>query len=228
MNKEDIIIFGTSKVAEIIYGSMIDDKNSQWNPIAFCVDRDYFEQDEKNGLPVYKFEEIQNKYPASKYKMLIAMGYHNMNRVRAEKCQQAKMKGYQLISYIHSKVEIPSSSVIGENTIILADVSIGPYTCIGNNVCIYSNATVAHHTTVEDNNWITSGTVIGGNTTIGNNCFLGIGCAIGHNIHIGNHNFIGTKAVVTKSTEDDAVFIVPDTPKYRLNTDQFMRMFKFD
>ncbi len=228
MSKQDIIIFGTSKVAEIIYSSMKSDINAKWNPIAFCVDKEYMKDERKFGLPVVRFDEVENIYSPENYNMLVAMGYHQMNKVRAQKCHEAKEKGYHLISYIHSKADVPLDVEIGENTVILNNVTVGPYSKIGANVYIYNNATVSHHVTVEDNAWITSGTVIGGNTTVGNNCFLGINSTIGHNVSVGMNNFIGTTAVVTKNTEDDAVYIVADTPKYRLNTEQFMRLFKFD
>ena len=106
-------------------------------------------------------------------------------------------------------------------------MSVEPFVTIGDHVCLYCNSTVAHHSTVKDNVWVTSGTVIGGNTTIGENCFLGINSTIGHNITIGNYNFIGAGTIVTKSTEDDSVYIIQDTPKYRLKTKQFMRLFNF-
>lgn len=228
MNKEDIIIFGTSKVAEIVYSCILDDKESKWNPVAFCVDTEYLTENEKFGLPVADFEEIEKKYSPQKYKMIVAIGYHKMNKVREQKCMEAENKGYELVSFVHSRADVPNNVVIGKNTIILNNVSIGPFSKIGNNVCIYNNATVSHHVVVEDNVWMTSGSVIGGNSRVGHNCFLGISSTIAHNIHIGANNFIGTNAVITKNTEDDSVYIVPDTPKYRLTTEQFMRMFKFD
>ena len=161
MNKEKIIIFGTSKVAEIIYRCILDDTNSRWDPVVFTVDNNY----------------------------------------RTES---------------------------GKNTVVLNNVSIGPFSKIGNNAFIYNGATISHHVTVEDNIWITSGTVIGGNSSVGSNCFLGINSTIAHNICIGSNNFIGANTVITKNTDKDSVYIVPDTPKYRLTTEQFMRMFQFD
>lgn len=228
MQKKNIVIFGTSKIAEIIFDSLQDDKMSNLNPVAFCVDAEFYQEEEKFGLPVVKFEEVEKCYAPQEFDMLIAIGYHGMNSVRAKKCEEAIAKGYHLATYIHSNVVLPTSVSVGANSIILNDVSIGSFAQIGDNVCIYSNAVVAHHVAIKDNVWVTSGTVIGGNTTVGQNCFLGINSTIAHNIHVGVNNFIGTNAVVTKSTEDDSVYIVPDTPKYRLNTNQFMRMFKFD
>lgn len=228
MNKEEIIIFGTSKVAEIVYSSIKDDPGSRYSPVAFTVDQEYKREDEKFGLPVISFEEAEKRYPPVKYHMIVAIGYHEMNRVRAEKCRQAKEKGYELVSFIHTNADISGSAEIGRNCMILGNVSIGPYARIGDNVCIYSGATVSHHVTIEDNVWITSGSVIGGNSRIGKNCFLGINCTVAHNIDIGADNFIGTSAVVTKNTEDNGVYIVADTPRYRLSTERFMKLFGFE
>ena len=48
---------------------------------------------------------------------------------------------------------------------------------------------------------------------------------LGDNITVGKNNFIGAGAVVTKNTENDAVYIIPNTPKYILESHQFVRMF---
>lgn len=228
MDKKKIIIFGTSKVADIVYASIKDDLGSGLEPVAFTVDGEYLRRTEKFGLPVVAFEEVEQKYEPSRYDMFIAMGYHKMNTVRADKCRQAEEKGYSLASFIHSKADLSSTASVGKNALLLNGVSIGPFTIIGDNVSIYSGAVVSHHAAVGNNAWITSGTVIGGNTKVGANCFFGINSTVGHNIEIGENNFIGANATVTKNTEADSVYILSDTPKYRLNTSQFMRMFQFD
>lgn len=222
----DIIIFGTSKISDVVY-TYIKEDNS-YNVVGFCVDKGYIKESERFGLPVMAFEEVEKKFPPNKFKMLITIGYHQMNKVREQKCAEAKQKGYELISYINKNSDIASNVEIGENCIILDNVSVEPFVKIGNNVCLYCNSTIAHHSNIKDNVWVTSGTVVGGNSTVGNNTFLGINSTIGHNIVIGSENFIGAGAIVTKTTEDKSVFVCPDTPKYRLNTDQFMKLFKFD
>lgn len=228
MSKQEVVIFGTSKVAEIVYSCIKNDEMTSWKPVAFCVDKEYLSETEKFGLPVVSFESVDKKFNPLKYKMLIAMGYHKMNQVREKKREEAKKKGYELVSYIHSMADVSADAEIGENVIILNNATIGPFCKIGNNVCIYNNATVSHHVNIEDNVWITSGTVIGGNTEVGKNCFIGINSTIGHNTKIGANNFLGANCLVTKKTEDNSVYVMQDTPKYRLNTEQFMRLFKFD
>lgn len=222
----DIIIFGTSKVSDVVY-TCIKDENA-FNIVGFCVDKEYIQESERFGLPVVSFEEVENTFPPDKFKMLVAIGYHKMNKVREQKCNEAKVKGYDLVSYINKKADVASNVEIGQNCIILNNVSVEPFVKIGDNVCLYCNSTIAHHSTIEDNAWVTSGTVVGGNTTVGRNAFLGINSTIGHNITIGAENFVGAGAIVTKNTDNKSVFVCPDTPKYRLNTDQFMKLFKFD
>lgn len=228
MNQTDVVLFGTSKIAQVVYAYIRDDKDCGLRVAGFCVDAAYYADDELFGLPVVRFEDAPKMFAPDRVKMLVAIGYHGMNSVRAEKCAAAEAYGYELVSYVHSRADVSSTARMGRNCIVLDNVSVEPFSEIGDNVCLYCNATIAHHAKVGDNCWITSGTVVGGNSTIGNNCFLGINSTIGHNIVVGAENFIGAGAVVTRCTGDKEVYIVPDTPKHRLSTDQFMKLFKFD
>ncbi|MDL2284129.1 hypothetical protein LJC19_03160 [Oxalobacter sp. OttesenSCG-928-P03] len=228
MQKNNIVIFGTSKVSQLVFAYVQNDEAASLTISGFCVDAAYSNEDKLFGLPVVKFNEVARDFPPDQYKMLVAVGYHGMNTLRAQKCREAEAMGYELISYVHSKASVCATAKLGKNCIVLDNVSIEPFAEVGNNVCVYPNATIAHHSRVLDNVWITSGTVIGGNTVVGKNCFLGINATIGHNIVIGDDNFIGAGAVVTRNTEEKSVHIVPDTPRHRLNTDQFMKLFKFD
>lgn len=228
MSKKNIIVFGTGKIADIVYNGICEDPDSEVRVVAFCIDSKYYERDYKEGLPVVKFEEVKCLYPPDEVAFFVAIGYHEMNKVREQRCLEVVGQGYELISFVDSRANISSTAKIGKNVLIMNGVDIGPFSDIGDNVCIYSGAIVSHHAKVKNNVWITSGTVIGGNSVVGSNCFLGINSTVGHNITIGDNNFLGANAVVTKNTANDSVYIVPDTPKYRLNTAQFMKLFKFD
>lgn len=226
--KKKIAIFGTSKIADIVYSAIREDCQSRLEVVAFCVDDEYYNEETKFSLPIYKYSQMKNRLSPEEVQLLVAVGYHRMNRFRLDKMAQIKKDGYSLASYVSSLADISSSAVVGENSIIMNNSTIGPFCEIGDGVCIYNNATVSHHSTVGDGCWVTSGTTIGGNCIIGNRTFLGIGSIIGHNITVGANNFIGAGSIITKSTEDDSVYAVPDTPKYRLDTDRFMKLFKFD
>jgi sugar O-acyltransferase (sialic acid O-acetyltransferase NeuD family) len=228
MKKTDLIIFGCGKVADILMDAITGEPNPGFVPAGFCVDAAHYAQAQYNGLPVVKAEEVAQHFPPGRYKMLVAIGYHQMNAVRAARVADMRARGYTLVSYVHPAAFVAASATIGENCIILDNVSIGAHAELGDNVCLYPGATVAHHAKVGDNTWVTAGTTIGGSTVIGKNGFLGLNSTIGHNISIGNDNFIGAGAVLTRSTRDKEVHIIPDTPKHRLDTDQFLKLFRFD
>ena len=77
-----------------------------------------------------------------------------------------------------------------------------------------------------DHCYIAGQAVISGSTTIEPYCFIGVNATIGHEITIGRESFIGAGALITKSVEARSVYIAPDTPKYRLDSDSFLRITK--
>ncbi len=155
------MIFGTSKIADIVYSSIQDDPDSDIEIVAFCVDEEYYQDNSKENLPIVKFEEVVNLYPPDEVALFVAIGYHKMNTVREQRCCAALEKGYELISFVDSRANVASTAKIGRNVLILNGVDVGPFSVIGDNVCIYSGAVVSHHVTVKNNVWITSGTVVG-------------------------------------------------------------------
>lgn len=223
-----MLIFGAGKIAQILYASIQDDPAASLRVVGFCVDAEYYSDSELFGLPVLPFAEAARVFAPDKVKMLAAIGYHGMNSLRAAKCLAARAMGFELATYIHARACVSATAKIGRNCIILDNVSVAPFAEIGDNVCLYSHSTVAHHSKIGDNCWVASGAVVGGNSTVGENCFLGLNSTIGHNISLGAGNFIGAGALLTRCTEAREVHIVPDTPRHRLNTDQFMKLFKFD
>lgn len=159
--------------------------------------------------------------------MFIAIGYHDLNQIRQKKYNEAKEKGYKLISYISSKINNFGGFEIGDNCFILDNQIIQPFVKIGNNVTIWSGVMISHNCTIEDHCWIASGVIIAGTSTIKQNCFIGINCSIGHEIIIGKENFIGAGCIITKNTEDKSVFLAPDTEKYRIDSNRFIKFTKF-
>lgn len=224
---QKVVVFGTGKIADALYQTVLVDAKPRVVIEGFCVDGKYRNVDRKFGLPVVDFETIQDHYPPDQYGMIVAIGYHDLNRVREEKYKRALEMGYILPGYINSDVMLTKDAIIGRNVLVFNNVLVGPGASIGDDTVIFPGAIVSHHAKIGMHNWITSGTVIGGQTTVGDNCFLGINSSIGHNINIGNLNFIGSRTVVTKSTEDKGVYIEADTHRYRLDSERFVKMFNF-
>jgi sugar O-acyltransferase (sialic acid O-acetyltransferase NeuD family) len=215
---QKLIIFGAGKIAKILYHYL---KNT-FDIWGFTVDRSYIETDRIFELPVVPFEEISEIYPPSECKMVVAIGYHGMNKVREQKYQEAKNKGYEFISYVDDHVKKFDDVAIGENCIVLDNTTIQPFAEIGNNTIIWSNVTIAHGVKIGDNCWIASGAVVAGDASVQSNCFIGINASVGHNVTIGRANYIGANAQVCRNTDPDGVYIAEQATKFRLKSDQFI------
>ncbi len=197
----------------------------EFDVVCFTVQGDLIESSEIqecNSTPLIPFETIEKVYDPSKYKMLIAVGYLQMNAVRRLKFLQAKSKGYALANYVHPSVDLHDNVALGEGNIILDQVSLQPYAKLGNNNFLWSNAVIAHGCEIENDCWITSGVTIAGDTAVKSGCFLGINCTIGHRISIGEQTFIGANTLITKSTDSKSVYVSRGAERHRLDSDRFL------
>ena len=93
-----LILFGTSAFGQIAYEYFTHD--SEYEVVAFTVDKEFIEADEMFGLPVIAFEEIEKHYSPAEFEMNIALVYNNLNRVRKQKYYEAKKKGFKLANYL--------------------------------------------------------------------------------------------------------------------------------
>lgn len=220
-----LVIFGTGKIAEVVHYYAVNECGLK--VIAFCVDAAYKNVDHFLGLPVVNFEDVENMYPPSAYQMFVALGYHDLNRLRETKCNSAMQKGYELVSVISPLTNLPANIITGYNCFIMPPAIVHPCVVLGNNVFVWSGSVVGHHSLIEDNCWLTSACNISGNVRLGANSFVAVNATIGHSVHIKKNCFIGANALVTKNLEADQVVIVESTKPFRLNSRQFLRFSNF-
>ena len=149
-----LVIFGTGKIAEVLLYFFRN--HSDREVVACTVDKQYMPGEEWQELPVIAFEEVSEKYPPAKYDMFVALGYQDMNSLRADTCARARSLGYTLPSYIHPDSGLPGDCVLGDNCFIMNQVHIHPRVKLGSNVFVWSGAMIGHHSTIGDNCWLTS------------------------------------------------------------------------
>ena len=219
-----VVIFGTGKYADQVYFYLKND--SPHEAVAFTVDKAYLTKTDFMDLPVVPFEEVQKSYPPDSFMMFIAVGYHDLNRFRAQKYDQAKAMGYSLISYVNSRASNFGDVEIGDNCLVLENAVIQPLTKIGNDVFIWSGNHIGHHAQVGDHCYIAGQVMIGGSSVIEPNCFIGMNATIGHEVIIGRESLIGAGTLITKNAPPKSVYIIPDTPKFRLDSDSFLKLTK--
>ena len=222
---KELVLFGLGRIADVVYYYM--ENESDLRVAGFTCDREYVDRDRFQGLPVVPFDEVENEFPADRFAMFVALGYQQLNALRADRVAQAKAKGYEIASFIHESSGLPQDTKTGENCFIMNNVCVQPRVTLGNNVFLFSGALVGHHTTIGDNCWITSNANIAGIVNVGKNCFFAINATVANNVTIGDKCFIGANALVTKDLRDGQVVIEKSSEVLRLNSEQFLKMSRF-
>ena len=223
MKNTKIVLFGNGKIADVLLYYF--QHHSKYEVVAITVDSHFINDSYSwNSLPIIPFDKIEEEFPCKNYKMFIALGYQDMNRLRESKFNEAKKKGYELISYVHPDAGLPKDCKLGQNCFIMQNSLIHPRVTIGNNVFVWSGGIIGHHSKIGDHCWLTSGCNISGMVNIGSNCFIATNSTVANSVRIGNNCFIGASALITKCTKDSEVFIEGSTKVFRLNSDQFIKL----
>ena len=189
-----LVLFGTEDLALIAHEYFTND--SEYEVVAFTVDKKYIREENLMGLPVIAFEDIDFLFPPSTHEVHVCVVYGNMNRTRAAICQKTKDKGYKLASYISSHSFVSSSAKIGEHAFIFEDNTIQPFVTIGDNIILWSGNHCGHHSNIGNNVFISSHVVISGWCNIGDNCFLGVNSTLANNTTLGSESWVCHGAIM--------------------------------
>ena len=199
-----VVIFGILDTAELAYWYLEND--SPYTVAAFTVNKEYIKEDTFKGLPVVPFEELEQHYPPTEYRLFAPMTGVKMNTLRKKIYEEGKAKGYDFISYVSSKATVCDNE-IGENCFILEDNTLQPFTKIGNNVVMWSGNHIGHHGIIEDHVFFTSHVVLSGHCHVKERAWFGVNSTIRDYTTIGEGSLIGMGALITKDTEPNGLYI---------------------
>ena len=129
-----VVIFGNAEIASLAHFYFKND--SDYQIVAFTVDDEFVREDTLEGLPVIPFSEINSKFSVEEYSMHVALSYQKLNKLREEKYETVKQKGYNLVSYVSSKSAYWNDIQVGDNCFILENQ--GSLSVCKNNVMLWS------------------------------------------------------------------------------------------
>lgn len=195
-----LIIVGAGEFGELAYEYFSDD--SEYEVVAFAVEKKYKKSDTVFDLPVIDFERIEQLYSPLNYDVFIAVTFVRLNRERARLYKMCKEKGYHCASYINSSAFVGKHVEIGENVFVFENSTLQHYVSLGNNVIVWSGAYIGHRTVVEENCWLAPHMAAGGFCRIGQGSFVGINATLGDNVTIEKDIVLGAGAVTVKSLTD--------------------------
>lgn len=202
--KRKLLLVGASAFAEVAYEYFTHD--SDYEVVAFSVERAFVRTDRLLGLPVTPFEVLEEVFSPQEHDVFVAVAYAQLNRLRTRLCQQARQKGFSLATYVSSKAFVWKNVTIGEHCFIFEHNVVQPFVTIGNNVILWSGNHIGHHACIKDNCFISSHVVISGFVTVGENCFLGVNSTISNNVSVGKDCWIGPGILITKDASEGQLY----------------------
>lgn len=214
----DVVVFGTGQWAALAHFYLTHDSPHQ--VVAFTVDEAYRNVDSFHELPVVGFETLQQTHPPDRFRLFIPMSFKKMNHLRAEKYDQARGKGYELISYVSSKATTWPGFTCGDNCFIFEDNTIQPFVTIGNDVVMWSGNHIGHHTIIKDHVMITGQVVIAGGCTIESFCFIGANATIRDETIVARDTLVGAAVAIMKDTKEYEVYRTPPAVPIPYRSDQ--------
>lgn len=217
-----LVIVGDSAFAEIAYEYFTFD--SEYEVVAFSVERNYLRTEELAGLPVVEFESLENRFDPDSHYVYAAITYQKINRLRSRLAHEAKMKGYRLASYVSSRAFLWRNVEIGEHCFIFEDNTVQPFVKLGSNVVLWSGNHIGHHSTIGSNCFVSSHVVISGFVDVGENCFLGVNSTLINNISIGRDTWIGPSVVLKRDVPEGAFYKGPRSQPAEISSYEYFKL----
>ena len=100
------------------------------------------------------------------------------NKIRAEKYNFLKNKGFQMLSIIHPQALIDTNVTYGDNVIIEMGTAIHTNSSIGNNVFLGGDALIGHHNKIGNHVLVGGNVSFGGAVIVEDYVSIGVGAAI--------------------------------------------------
>jgi sugar O-acyltransferase (sialic acid O-acetyltransferase NeuD family) len=217
-----LVVFGFGELGELAHHYFTTD--SDYDVVAFTLDRAYISQPEFCGLPLIPFDEVTRHFPPAENSMFVALGYSRVNQLRREKYFAAKAAGYELARYVSSRATVLNGGAIGDNCFILEHNIVQPFSRVGNNVTMWGGSHLGHHSVVADHCFLASHIVVAGAVQIGESCFVGINATLRDHIKVGEKCVIGAGALLLSDAAPEGVYLGEETERSRVPSTRLRRI----
>lgn len=200
----DVVIFGLDAMSELAAYLLTHD--SPHRAVAFTVHERFLSRSELGGLPVHRFEDLEQICPPDRFAMLAPLGWRRMGDLRADVVRQGQAKGYRFITHVSSRALTWPDFSAGANTMIHDGAIVQPFVRIGDNCIVSTDVVLSHHVRLGDHCFVAAGATVGGRAEIGSNCVLGMNSTVVSGIHVAPRCFIAAGAVVAADTQPNGIY----------------------
>lgn len=193
---DNIVIIGSSGHAKVIIDIVQQEK--KYN-IVGLLDRFRDVGEKTLGYPVLgKEEDLPELMKTHALNgAIVAIGDNFVRSKVAERVQKI-CPDLPFVSAIHPKASIAMEVSIGEGSVVMAGVSINPYSSVGRFCILNTNSSLDHDSILEDFASLAPGATTGGNCRIGQYSAISIGAVLIQGVRVGEHTVIGAASLVMK------------------------------
>ena len=220
--KRRLVIVGDSSFAEVAYE--LFDAEGKYEVAAFAVHEAFRKRESLLSRPLHALESIEEHCSPDTHDVFVALTYRELNRARTRVCAEMKGRGYRLATYVSPHAVVWRNVNVGENTFIFENNVVQPFCSVGNNVILWSGNHIGHHSMIENNVFIASHVVVSGHCRVGRNSFIGVNATLADQVTIGADNWIGPGTLITKDTEEGAMYRTESTEKSPVGAKRFFRV----
>jgi sugar O-acyltransferase (sialic acid O-acetyltransferase NeuD family) len=217
-----LVIIGDGEFAAIAHEYFTYD--SPHTVVGFAVERAFLKSPEYLGLPVVPFEELEQHFDPGEHKAFVAITYTQLNRVRARLYRQAKLKGFELVSYVSSRALVWRNATLGDNVFVFENNVIQHFVSIGNNVILWSGNHIGHRAVIEDHCYLASHVAVSGFCRIEQYSFIGVNVTIADRVTIARDGFIGAGSVIAKDTKPGTIYYAAPAVPAKVSSLRFMKV----
>ncbi|MCY1164432.1 UDP-3-O-(3-hydroxymyristoyl)glucosamine N-acyltransferase [compost metagenome] len=218
-----LLLAGNTVTAEILLEYLQYD--SRYEVIGTTVDDEFVAQGTVCGVACVGLSQLRESFPPEMCRVLMAVGYNDLNRVRESLFGRLKEMGYMIETYVHPDARVYSRLPLGEGAVVLPGAVIEPHARVGANTMVWCNVTLAHHSVVEENCWVASGTVVAGKATVSRNSFVGVNATVVNEVSVGDHNVIGAASLVSRNTKPGSVHLARSAEPFRFSSEDYVKHF---
>jgi sugar O-acyltransferase (sialic acid O-acetyltransferase NeuD family) len=200
-----VVLFGAGGLARLACFCLTHDSPRQ--VAGFTVDAARLTEGEVLGLPVVPFEALEERFPPEDHDLLIAVGPHSVNRLRAERFTEGKARGYGFASYLSSRAGLWPGLEIGEGCMVFENAVVEPFARLGDNVVLRAGVQVSHDTNIADHAFLAPRAALAGGCHVGARSFLGVNATLRDGVTVAEDCIVGAGAVVARSTEPGGLYV---------------------
>lgn len=213
------VLVGNAITARILYGYLRQDERYE---VAGCVVDDAFaSQTDLPELETVPLSGLQARFPASSCKLLMAMGYAQVNAVRKSIYDRLIGMGYTFETYVHPNAMIYTEKPLGEGCVVMPGALVEPGANVGCDTFLFGNTVVAHDASIGDHCWLAAGAVISGMAIIGDCSFIGVNGTVSNKVEVGDGCIVGGAAFISKNIKANSVYLARSAEPFRCTAKEY-------